>query len=273
MEDKTQEKKIGIGAYISLFLAVIFFSGLLSENSVKKYIAQHNMNPKWIAISTLDFGTLNGSFGKVLSPKALEEKKGDKAEAAGHGHGGGATTNFRGKDGSGARDGFMFAFSLVATVMFAIASIAVFEMFGALSAARALITPILKPIMGVPGSAALALIAALQSSDVGGSMTRDLHTRGEIDDDERDIFAMFQFSAGATLGNFLSSGAILYTLTDGAGKGVADFGSIAGAIGVILIFKIFGANVFRLFVLGKGKDQKPQAKELQNETNNNEGAK
>ena len=47
--------------------------------------------------------------------------------------------NFRGKGGSGAIDGFMFALSLVPTVMFALAMITVFEHYGALKAARALV--------------------------------------------------------------------------------------------------------------------------------------
>ena len=66
---------------------------------------------------------------------------------------------------SGAIDGFMFALTLVPTVMFALAMITVFEYYGALRAARRLLTPVLRPLLGLPGSATLALIASLQSTD------------------------------------------------------------------------------------------------------------
>ena len=85
-----------------------------------------------------------------------------------------ATTSFRGKGGSGAIDGFMFALTLVPTVMFALAMITVFEYYGALRAARRLLTPVLRPLLGLPGSATLALIASLQSTDGGAALTRQL---------------------------------------------------------------------------------------------------
>ena len=51
-----------------------------------------------------------------------------------------AMANFRGKGGSGAIDGFMFALTLVPTVMFALAMITVFDHYGALKAARQMLT-------------------------------------------------------------------------------------------------------------------------------------
>ena len=82
--------------------------------------------------------------------------------------------NFRGKGGSGAIDGFCFALTLIPTIMFSIGMVTVCEHYGALDAARKLLTPILRGLLGIPGSACLALIASLQSSDGGAAMTRQL---------------------------------------------------------------------------------------------------
>lgn len=207
------QEKISIGAYIALAFAVVFFSGLLKSN-------------EWYGI--FDFTTLNGSFGNLLQDAA------------------GSTTYFRGVGGNGARDGFMFALSLVPTCMFALGMIAVLEHFGALKAARQLLTPILRPIMGIPGSTGLAIIGSLQSTDVGAGLTKSLVDEGELNETEKDIFTAFQFSGGALIVNFFGSGAILFTLTDG--NGVAVPGSIGLALAVMFIFKIIGANIMRFYL-------------------------
>ena len=95
---------------ITGIFAVIFFSGVAATAN-------------WWGI--FDFTTLNGAFGKVVG--SVAEKNGEIAAAM---------TNFRGKGGSGAIDGFMFALSLVPTIMFAMAMITIFEHYGALRAAR-----------------------------------------------------------------------------------------------------------------------------------------
>ena len=46
-----QKEKVGIGAYISLIFACVFFSGALSS-------------PEWYGV--FDFSTLKGAFGKVV---------------------------------------------------------------------------------------------------------------------------------------------------------------------------------------------------------------
>ena len=45
-----KSSKVGIGSYVALAFAVVFFSGLMQSN-------------EWYGV--LDFTTLNGSFGKV----------------------------------------------------------------------------------------------------------------------------------------------------------------------------------------------------------------
>lgn len=225
-----QARKVTVGSYIALAFAVVFFSGLLQSN-------------QWYGI--FDFTTLNGSFGSVVYD--VKETT-DGVEAV--------TTSMRGKGGNGARDGFLFALTLIPTVMFALGMINVLEHYGALDAARKLLTPLLRPLMNIPGNTGLALIASLQSTDAGAAMTRQLKDEGQLTKRETDIFTMFQFSAGATIVNFFSSGAVLFTLTLADGS-MAVTSSIGLAVGVMFIFKIVGANLFRIYLnITEGKEDK-----------------
>lgn len=164
-----------------------------------------------------------------------------------------ATANFRGKGGSGAVDGFLFAITLAPTVMFALASIAVLEHFGALRAAHQLLTPILRPIVGVPGTCCLAFISSLQTTDGGAAMTRQLKDSGEITEDEADIFAMLQLSADATLANYMGSGLIMLSLVGANGDPVPT--TLGLCIAVTFVMKFFGANLARfIFAFGRKKN-------------------
>lgn len=229
-------RKAGIGAYIALIFAVIFFSGISVSPPAKQLgekIAQlADVEPKVVhdIFSVFDFNTLNGKFGQVAA-------KGE------------GVTNFAGKDGVGARQGFMFALTLIPTTLLAMGIIAVLEHYGALEAMRRLLQNVLRPLMGVPGETGLAMIASMQSTDAGAALTRGLYEEGKINDRERDIFAMFQFSAGATITNFLSSGASLLALTAVVG-GVTETvpASIGLCLGVIFVFKFIGANLMRLYL-------------------------
>ena len=209
--EKTTEQavneKVGIGAYLSLAFAVVFFSGLCASS-------------QWWGV--FDFTTVNGGT-----------EQGDAIKTA--------MANFRGKGGSGAIDGFMFALSLVPTVMFALAMITVFEHYGALKAARKILTPVLRPLIGIPGSAALALIASMQSTDGGAALTRQLKDAGELTESETNTFAAFQMTADAPITNFFSSGAVLFTLGT-----LAVPVSLGLCLGVILLGKVLSANMMRL---------------------------
>ena len=213
--EKTTEQavneKVGIGAYLSLAFAVVFFSGLCASS-------------QWWGV--FDFTTVNGGFGRLVSGVT-------------------AMANFRGKGGSGAIDGFMFALSLVPTVMFALAMITVFEHYGALKAARKILTPVLRPLIGIPGSAALALIASMQSTDGGAALTRQLKDAGELTESETNTFAAFQMTADAPITNFFSSGAVLFTLVAADGT-LAVPVSLGLCLGVILLGKVLSANMMRL---------------------------
>ncbi|MCU6667239.1 YjiH family protein [Enterobacteriaceae bacterium H4N4] len=216
-----QEYKVGPGAYVALAFAAVFFSGLLGGK-------------EWYGV--FDFTTLNGAFGKVVSKASLEDGTLTTATSA-----------FRGTGGSGAMDGFLFALGLIPAVMFALGMINVLEHYGALRAARKLLTPLLRPLLGIPGTTGLAMIGSLQSTDVGASLTRNLADEGQITENEKDVFAMFQFSAGAMITNFFSSGAILFTLIAVDGTAAVPT-SIGACIAVMFIMKIVGANMMRLIV-------------------------
>lgn len=274
--------KAGVGAYIALLFAVIFFSGISVSEPVKNFgttlARQLNVEPKKVhdIFSVFDFNTLNGKFGKVIIPdaKAKDTKAKDaaakdaaakdaatkdagakdaKAKEAAY-----TTGNFSGEGGVGARQGFMFALTLAPTTLFAMGIIAVLEHYGALEAMRRLLQRTLKWLMGIPGDTGLAMIASFQSTDAGAALTRSLYDQGQLSTRERDIFTMFQFSAGATITNFLGSGAALLALTsvaaDGTMQGVPT--TIGICFAVLFFFKFFGANLMRLYL--NFADRKPQ---------------
>lgn len=189
--------------YLALAFAAVFFSGIFASSK------------GWI--STFDFNVINGSFGTMKAAKA----------------------NFMGIDGTGVKNGFLFAFSLVPGVMLALGVVEVIEHLGGLKAAQKILTPILKPLIGLPGIAGLALISSMQSTDAGASMTRALREANQITEKEKTVFVAFQFSAGATITNYLSTGSALFS-----------FIPVPIIVPLILIFvlKIFGANLMRIYL-------------------------
>ena len=149
-------------------------------------------------------------------------------------------------------DGFVFAVTLIPTVMFALAMVTVLEHYGALKAARKMLTPVLRPLLGLPGSCGLALITSLQSTDGGAALTRQLKDAGELNEAETNIFCQFQYSADATITNFLSSGAVIFTLTLADGTPAVPT-SIGVCLGLILVMKVVIANVMRLLMIRSHK--------------------
>ena len=196
--------------YIVLILTILFFSGVFSSAE----------GP----IKALDFTNISGSFGSL----------GEITEDAGT-----LASDFRGTGGSGARDAWLFALTLVPAVMLALGVVKVVEYLDGLRAAQKLLTPLLMPLMGIPGICGLTLIASLHSTDAGASMTAELAQEGMIDEKQKTIFACFQFSAGATLTNYLSSCAALFPFLSVP---------IIIPLVVVFVFKIFGANMTRIYL-------------------------
>lgn len=160
--------KAGIGAFIALFLAICFFSGVF-------YKSQY----AWLG--AFDYSTLAGKFGMIDG------------------------TTFVGKGGIGARQGFMFGFGLVPGVMLALGLIQVLEHYGALRAAQRLMTPLLKPILGVPGTTGLALITDLQSTDAGAALTKSLYDNGGVTKKQLIVMSAWQYAGAGLIANYFST--------------------------------------------------------------------
>ena len=189
-------------AYAALVLTILFFSGAFADAPG--------------ALRCLDFSLLSGSFGRIA-----EE------------------FTFLGRGGSGARYGFLFALSLVPGIMFALSVVEAAERMDALRAGQKLLTPLMRPLLGLPGSAALALISSLQSSDAGAAMTRSLADQGLITEKEKNLFAAFQFCSASSVTVYLSMGTALF-----------PFLSVPHLLplGVILFYKVAGTNLMRLYL-------------------------
>ena len=233
------EEKVTVGCYISLALAIVFFSGVAAGSS---YF--------W---SFLDFTTLMGSAGKVVGKVA---ESGDGLAVT--------MTTLRGIGGSGAIDGFMLAISLIVPgVMLAMGMITVFEHYGALRAARKLLTPLLQFLIGVPGTATLALIACLQSTDGGAALTRQLKDSGALTYTEINNFSAFQMVACAPITNFVTFSAAVLAFSNADGSGGVPL-SMGAGLAVLLIAKVIGANIMRLIQWQMAMKKQTSASALKN---------
>jgi len=92
--------------YVAFVLAIICFSGLLASRKG--------------LITALDFNTIAGIFGTMKDP---------------------AKATYMGQGGLGARDGFLFAFSLVPVVMFALGVVEVIDHFGGFESSSKIALP------------------------------------------------------------------------------------------------------------------------------------
>ncbi|MDX6040165.1 nucleoside recognition domain-containing protein [Scandinavium lactucae] len=201
----TQQKVTWVG-YLAFFITIIFFSGLFGKST------------EWWRV--FDFTVLNGSFGQVNNA-------------------GDSVVSFRGTGGTGAKDGFLFALELAPSVILSLGIISITEGLGGLRAAQQLMTPILRPLLGIPGMCSLALIANLQNTDAAAGMTKELAAEGVINEQERAVFATFQTSGSALLTNYFSSGAALFAFITVP---------VILPLAVVLVFKFVGANMLRLWI-------------------------
>ena len=179
MEQEKNERKVGLGAYIALAVAILFFSGLFMKVE----------GMKWL--SAFDFTTLGGSFGTMKDP---------------------AKNTFIGAGGVSAKAGFLFALSLAPTVMLALGCLEVLTHYGAIRAAHKLLTPLLHPLLSLPGKTGLALITDLQSTDAGAALTKELYDEGEINKKELTIMGAWQYSGAGLINNYFAIGSALFTV-------------------------------------------------------------
>ena len=193
-------KKVTIGCYIALAVAILFFSGLL--NNVEGF--------KWL--SALDFATISGKFGTMAHP---------------------AKNTFIGEGGVSARAGFLFALGLTPTVMLALGVLEILEHYGAIRAAHKLMTPLLKPILGIPGLTGLAMITDLQSTDAGAAITKDLYDNNLVNRKELTIMTAWQYSGAGMINNYVAIFAYLTV-------------PIILPLIVVFVMKFFGGAVCRI---------------------------
>jgi len=199
-----EPKKVSSGGYIALAFAILFFSGLLL-----------GITPlPWL--SAFDFTTITGHFGTMKEA---------------------AKNTFMGAGGNGARNGFMFAFSLIPGIMFALGILEILTAYGALDAAQRLLSPLLRFIVGLPGFTGLVLITDLQSTDTGAVLSKQLYDTGAITERERIIMVGWQFSAAGTLVNYFSIGPALFSVLAVP---------LIFPLVIMLIMKFIGANFIRL---------------------------
>ncbi len=201
--DEKKELKVTWKGWLSLAFLIILFSGTLGSQT------------GWL--KAFDLNSLVGAFGKAE----------------------GAKVAFVGSGGFGAKEGMMVGLSLIPTVMVAQGLLDVCESYGALKAAAKLFHPLLRPLLGIPGIAGLAFVSSFTSSDVGAFITKDMYEKGEITDDERTVFAAYQYAGSGTVNNTVAAGAALVPIS------VLPVGAI---IGMIIIVKILGANLVRMYL-------------------------
>ena len=201
-----EREKVGIAGYIALIFAAVFFSGIFSHSEG--------------ILKALDFQTYLGSYGKI-------------AEAA-------YSAGIVGSGGSGVREGFLQSFSIAPVMIFSMAFIGCIDYLGGLKAAQKLLTPVLKPLMGVPGICGLAMIANWQSSDASSAQARVLYESGQISRKERERLVAYEFITAACIGVFFSNGAIILPyLTIPTGLMLV----------IILVNKFVAGNLMRLYQL------------------------
>lgn len=140
---------------------------------------------RWLG--AFDFTTLIGKFGSISG-----------------------ASSFVGSGGVSARAGFLFALSLEPGVMLALGLLEVLSYYGALKAAQKLMTPLLKPILGVPGVTGLALITDLQSTDAGAALTKGLLDTGKIDKKNLVVMSAWQYAGAGLVNNYFSIASALF---------------------------------------------------------------
>ena len=164
--------------FVALILAVLLFSGIMAN------IAGY----KWL--SAWDFSTLMGKFGTMVTPEK---------------------NTFIGTGGISARGGFLFALSLMPGVMLALGLLEILDHYGAIRAAQKLLTPLLRPILGIPGLTSLAMITDLQSTDAGAALTKELHANKQINMKELIIMTGWQYTGAGMINNYVTIGSAVFS--------------------------------------------------------------
>jgi nucleoside recognition membrane protein YjiH len=94
--------------------------------------------------------------------------------------------------------------------MLALGLLEIFTHYGAIRAAHRLLTPLLKPILGIPGHTGLALITDLQSTDAGAALSKELYDSKRITRKDVVIMGAWQYSGAGLINNYFSIGSAMF---------------------------------------------------------------
>lgn len=219
MEQHSQIERVTWKGWLSLLFLIVLFSGAFANA------------PGFL--KAFDLGNLVGKFGNIFED-----------------------ISFQGKGGVGARAGFLFALSLIPTTALSVGLLEVAEEMGAMRAATRFFHPLLKPLMGISGTAGITFVASFTSSDIGAVMTRDLVNNNFLTDDERTIFISYQYAGSAVVLNTIGTQAPLLPIIPLA---------IGPVIVMLWICKIIGANMVRFVIYSRKERQR-----LRNDRDGNE---
>lgn len=174
-------------------------------------------------LAVLDFSNFLGEFGKLGT---LTEGSGTLAP------------NFKGTGGFGAKGGFLIVLTIAPAIIVALGIIEVCVDFKGLVAAEKLFSPVVKPLLGLPGAATVSIISSLTSSDAGAASVKAFYDEGYLNNRQRLILTVFQFAAPSILINFFALGTPLAPY-------VGEY--LGLALLVVIVMKFVGAILFRVF--------------------------
>ena len=106
-----------------------------------------------------------------------------------------------------------------------------------------LLTPIMRPVLGLPGTAVLAMITSMQAMDAAAAMTRQLEEGGDMTHKEVLRLCAYHMVSPGCITNFFSSGAVLFTLTAADGAHIPL--TMGTAFLVLLAFRFISCFIMR----------------------------
>lgn len=175
-----------------------------------------------------DFPSIMGSFGCLRLPDGSE------------------TCDVVLRHGTGAKAGFVYCLMLVPSIMITCGILKVLRYWQTDQAAQTVFSWLVRLLSGLPGKATVPMFISLQSSDAGALAAKSLHDQGELNDTERNILVMWEFSSSGTLINVFSNGLALLPII------VTPVGTV---LLVIIGGKFLGANLMRLFLYAASRNK------------------
>lgn len=213
-----RKEKLPISAYLAFILALLFLSGILSNVE----------GP----LACWDFTNVLGKFGK-MGTTTLEE---------------GVTfaNDFKGIGGVGVKEGFLTALHVAPGIILAFGVIELYTAFGGAAAAEKIFGPIMRSLLGIPGSAVTALIANLTSADASAGVARSLHDNNLVTREQNIIITSFLFSGAAIMVNYYMLGTVLFPYIEIP---------VALPLGIIIVMKFVGSLLLRIWFKFRGKKE------------------